>query len=228
MFLWGWWGLGTPLGFLPCASAASPSTASPYRVLPPPPSAAYPSRVRHPFRLQFAGLLLRWGLVVGLEGYLLRHLVFSHVPCSSSGACSLSIFPSCRLPRGFQVTGCLSCFPGEVGWASALPFFFCASPAPLACSGWLGYAPCVRVLQLRCCLLGLKVRSPCCPSLTLGWVCFWPTVSQAFVGCEGGFGCPSWFVLLFMCLFVLHLFWGWGGLVTGLWPLLRLLGFGLF
>ena len=27
---------------------------------------------------------------------------------------------------------------------------------------------------------------------------------------------------------VLHLFWGWGGLVTGLWPLLRLLGFGLF
>ena len=27
---------------------------------------------------------------------------------------------------------------------------------------------------------------------------------------------------------VLHLFWGWSGLVTGLWPLLRLLGFGLF
>ena len=31
-----------------------------------------------------------------------------------------------------------------------------------------------------------------------------------------------------MSLFVLHLLWGWGGLVTGLWPLLRLLGFGLF
>ena len=39
----------------------------------------------------------------------------------------------------------------------------------------------------------------CCPSLTLGWVCFWPTVSQAFVGCEGGLGCPSWFVILFLC-----------------------------
>ena len=144
-------------------------------------------------------------------------------------ACSLRSFPSCRLPWGFPVTGCLSfCFPGDVGWASALSFFFCASPVPLACRGWLGYAPCVRVLQLRCCLLGLKVRSPCCPSLTLGWVCFWPTVSQAFVGCEGGLGCPSWFVILFLCLFVLHLFWGWGGLVTGLWPLLRLLGFGLF
>ena len=34
-------------------------------------------------------------------------------------------FPSCRLPWGFQVTGCLSfCFPGDVGWASALPFPF--------------------------------------------------------------------------------------------------------
>ena len=57
-------------------------------------------------------------------------------------------------------------------------------------------------------------------------MCFWPTVSPVLVGCEGGLGCPSWFVLLFMCLFVLHLFWGWGGLVTGLWSLLRLLGFG--
>ena len=110
-----------------------------------------------------------------------------------------------------------------MGWASALPFFFWASPAPLACWGSWGFAPCVRVLQLRCCLLGLQVRSPCCPSLTLEWVCFWPTVSQVFVGCEGGLGCPSWFVILFLCLLVLHLFWGWGGLVTGLWPLLLLL-----
>ena len=31
---------------------------------------------------------------------------------------------------------------------------------------------------------------------------------------------PSWFVILFLCLLVLHLFWGWGGLVTGLCPLL--------
>ena len=37
------------------------------------------------------------------------------------------------------------------------------------------------------------------PSLTLGWVSFWPTASQAFVGCEGGLGCPSWFVILFLC-----------------------------
>ena len=110
-----------------------------------------------------------------------------------------------------------------MGWASALPFFFWASPAQLACWGSWGFAPCVRVFQLRCCLLGLQVRSPCCPSLTLEWACFWPKVSQVFVGCKGGLGCPSWFVILFLCLLVLHLFWGWGGLVTGLWPLLRLL-----
>ena len=57
-------------------------------------------------------------------------------------ACSLRSFPSCRFPWGFPVTGCLSfCFPGDVGWASALPFFFCASPALLACRGRRGYAP---------------------------------------------------------------------------------------
>ena len=41
-------------------------------------------------------------------------------------------------------------------------------------------------------------------------------------------GCPSWLVLLFMSLFVLHLLLGWGGLVTGLWPRLQLLCVGLF
>ena len=134
-------------------------------------------------------LVYSWGWVGGVFAASLGFL-----PCAVLvlRACS---FPSCRFPWGFLVTGCLSfCFPGDVGCASALPFFFCASPAPLACRGGRGYAPCVRVLQLRWCLLGLKVRSPCCPSLTLGWVCFWPAVSQTFVGCEGGLGCPSWFV----------------------------------
>ena len=71
---------------------------------------------------------------VGLEGSLLRHLVLSHVPCSSSGPAACAAFP-----WGFQVTGCLSfCFPGDVGWASTLPFFFYASPAPLACRGVAG------------------------------------------------------------------------------------------
>ena len=45
---------------------------------------------------------------------------------------------------------------------------FWASPAPLACWGGCGFAPCVRVFQLRCCLLGLQVGFPCCLFLTLG------------------------------------------------------------
>ena len=45
---------------------------------------------------------------------------------------------------------------------------FWASSAPLACWGGCGFAPCVRVFQLRCCLLGLQVGFPCCLFLTLG------------------------------------------------------------
>ena len=49
------------------------------------------------------------------------------------------------------------------------------------------------------------VSSPCWLSLTLGWVSFWTAVSPMSVGCEVcGLDCPSWFVHLFMSLFVLH------------------------
>ena len=54
-------------------------------------------------------------------------------------------------------------------------WFFWASPAPLACWGGCCFAPCVRVFQLRCCLLGLQVGFPCCLFLTLG-------------GCTSGYG----------------------------------------
>ena len=119
----------------------------------------------------------------------------------------------------FQVTGCLSfCFPGDVSWASALPFFFCASPAPAGLQGLAGFctlcqgAP-VGVVSA----LWPTVSSPCWLSLTLGWVSLWTAVFPVSVGCEVcGLYCPSWFVHLFMSLFVLHLLWGWGGLVTGL------------
>ena len=36
--------------------------------------------------------------------------------------------------------------------------------------------------------------SACLTPVCLGWVCFWPAVSQAFVDCEGSLDCPSWFV----------------------------------
>ena len=65
-------------------------------------------------------------------------------------------------------------------------------------------------------------------SLALGWVHFWPAVSTAPVHCEVcSLGCPSWLVLLFLSLFVLHLLLRWDGLVTDLWPLLLLLWVGL-
>ena len=168
-----------PTWFLPCASAAPPS--------------GFCTLVGCVNMSDSSLLVYSWG---GVGGVFAAPLGF--LPCAVLflRACSLRSFPSCRFPWGFQVTGCLSfCCPGDVGWASVLPFFFCASPAPLARRGGRGYAPCVRVLQLRWCLLGLKVGSPCCPSLTLGWVCFWPEVSQAFVGCEGSLSCPSWFAM---------------------------------
>ena len=100
---------------------------------------------------------------------------------------------------------------------------FWASPAPLACWGGWGFAPCVRVFQLRCCLLGLQVGFPCCLFLTSVGVLL-AKVSPEFVGYEGGFGCPSWFFILFRCLMVHLLFLelGWF-LVTRWWLLLRLL-----
>ena len=64
--------------------------------------------------------------------------------------------------------------------------------------------------------------SPAAFSLPLGVLL--AEMSPEFVGCEGGLGCPSWFVILFLCLLILHHFLelGWF-LVTGWWPLLRLL-----
>ena len=68
----------------------------------------------------------------------------------------------------------------------------------------------------------------CLVSLALGWVYFWPAVSMAPVRCGVcSLGCPLWLVLLLRSLLVLHLLLRWGGLVTGLWPLLLLLCVGL-
>ena len=184
---WGWGCLGTDV-LIPRLVSTLCRRNSPFRF--------FPFGVLHPCWLSACLSPVCWSTPgVGLVGSLLRHLVFSHVPCSSSGPAACAAFPAAGCLGVFPVTGCLSfSFPGGVGWSLALPFFFWASPALLACWGRWGFAPCVRVLQLRWCLLGLQVRSPCCPSLTLGRVCFWPAVSQAFVGCVGGLGYPSWFV----------------------------------
>ena len=114
---WGWGCLGrcpvTPLGFLPCASAAPPSAASHSEFC----------TLDGCVSISDSSLLVySWGWVGGVFAAPLCFL-----PCAVLflRACSLRSFPSCRFPWGFQVTGCLSfCFPGDVGWASALPFPF--------------------------------------------------------------------------------------------------------
>ena len=142
-FAWSWGCLATDVQlphfrFLPCASAAPPSAASP------------------------SGFCALAGCVSVSDSSL---LVYSWGCAGGFFAVPLGFSPMCRaLPQGlqrallslmqvqldFQVTGCLSfCFPGDMGWVSALPFFFYASPAPLAYRGGRGYAPCVRVLPLR-------------------------------------------------------------------------------
>ena len=131
---------------------------------------------------------------------------------------ALPLGPAAGSLGNFQVTGCLSfCFPGDVGWASALPFFFCAS-APTGLQGLAGFCTlCQGAPVWVVSALWSTVSSPCWLSLTLGWVSFWTAVSPVSVSCEVcGLDCPSWFVHLFMSLVVLLLLWGWGGLVTGL------------
>ena len=104
---------------------------------------------------------------------------------------------------------------------------FCASPAPAGLQGFAGFCTLCQGAPFGVVsALWVTVSWPCWLSLTLGWVRFWPAVSVSCEVCS--LGCPSWFVVLFMSLFVLHLLLGWGGLVTGLWPHLQLLCVGLF
>ena len=56
---------------------------------------------------------------------------------------------------------CFSCSACLQGWPGL--YTLCQGAPVSVMSPWFG------------------VRSPCYPSLTLGWVCFWPAVSQAFV-----------------------------------------------
>ena len=66
---------------------------------------------------------------------------FSTMCCAlPPGPTACAAYPAAGSFGDFQVTGCLSfCFPGDVGWASALPFFFCASPAPTGLQGLAGF-----------------------------------------------------------------------------------------
>ena len=118
-----------PLGFLPCACTASPSTVSPSGFC----TFAGASACLAPVSWSTTG--------VGLEGSLLRHLVFSHVPCSSSGPAACAVFPAAGSLRVFWSLGvCPSA--SLVTWVGLSPsLLLWASPAPLACWGSWGLHP---------------------------------------------------------------------------------------
>ena len=117
----------------------------------------------------------------------------------AGGVCAvpLTFSPMCRaLPQGLQ-RALLSLM--QVHWG-----FSGHRVSVLLLPWWhgLGFSPSLLFLCFSCsaCLQGwpglytlcqgapvtvmspwFGARSPCYPSLTLGWVCFWPAVSQAFV-----------------------------------------------
>ena len=192
-----------------------------------------PLGVPQPFWLQLAGLLLQWRLVVGLAVSLVHYLVFSLVPCSSSGACGLRNCPCRSLPLGVfclfchQVPDLLLLWWRGLGGNPSL-IFLCS------CAGWLAGVcwvlhPVSGSSRWGCvCSLGDSVMSLLVfPYLRVGALLAWGVYGVSC--CEVcSLGCPSWLVLLLMSLLVLHLLLGWGGLVTGLWPRLQLLCVGLF
>ena len=99
---------------------------------------------------------------------------------------------------GFYCSACL------LGWLGLCAL--CQGVPVAVLSAWLGGG--VPLLPFPCLRVGVLLAK----------------VSPEFVGYEGGFGCPSWFFILFRCLLVHLLFLelGWF-LVMRWWLLLRLL-----
>ena len=129
-----------------------------------------------------------WGWGLSCNSCPVPPLFFFFVPAQLP----LPLLPlrgSAPLPSGLACLSPACWSTPRIGWRglaatfSSVPvrcFSYCrhigifwASPAPLACWGSWGFAHCVRVFQLRCCLLGLQVGFPCCLFLTLEWVYFW-------------------------------------------------------
>ena len=116
------------------------------------------------------------------------------VPCCWVGgvfAVSLGFLPCAVLfLRGLQLAqltllqvplGIFRSPGGDVGWASALPFFFCASPAPTGLQGLAGFCTLCQGAPVG---VVSALSSPCWLSLTLGWVSFWSAVSPVSVAAE--------------------------------------------
>ena len=110
------------------------------------------------------------GLGVSCYRYPVTPLWFSTL-CQRSS-------PPAASPSGFcALAGCVS-----MSDSSLLVYSW--DYAGRVCAVPLGFSPMCRALPqgpVTVMSPWFGVRSPCYPSLTLGWVCFWPAVSQAFV-----------------------------------------------
>ena len=143
--------------------------------------------------------------------------LFCAYAASPSGFCPLTcglacLSPACwSTPRvGLEGSGyvlflracSVRCFPW--GWFAGLILLRLLAGLCGLCTLCQG-AP-VAVLSA-----GFAGGVPLLPFLSLRVDVLLAEVSTGFVGCEGGLGCPSWFVILFLCLLILHYFLGWGG-----------------
>ena len=142
---------------------------------------------------------------------MLRHLVFSHVPCSSSGPAACAAFPAAGYLGVFRSPGvCPSASLVTLVGLQPFPSLFLCQGAPVAVvSAWVDGA--VTLLPFPYLRVGVLL------AYNVSGICGLRRRSRLPFVVRHPFPVS-----------VVHLFWGWGGLVIGLWPLLRLLGFGLF
>ena len=118
-----------------------------------------------PFWLQFAGLLLRWSLVVGLEVSLVRRWVLYLVHAPPPGPAVCAAYPAAVSPWGFLTFLSPGVCPSATLVASVgqqpFPFlffffffFFFASPAPAGSRGFAGFCtlcwPAVAKASVSC------------------------------------------------------------------------------
>ena len=125
------------------------------------------------------------------------------------------------------------------GWRGLAATFSSVPVRCFPCCRYIGFSGLLLLRLLAGVVVALHPVSGCSSCGVVCLVCRWGSpaafslpwvgvllakVSPEFVGYDGGFGCPSWFFILFQCLMVHLLFreLGWF-LVTRWWLLLRLL-----
>ena len=135
-----------------------------------------------PFRCFPFGVLppyrVGWHVCLQLAGLLLGLGWRCLAASSSSGPAAYAVFTG----GGLLGLSCSACLRGSVYFAPCQ-----GAPVAVLSAGFAGGVPLPPFLYLR---VGVLLAE----------------VSPEFVGCEGGLGCLSWFVILFLCLLILHHF----------------------